>query len=296
MRTIRGIAALLLAALVVGALAGCSSDADTIARVNGIDIERAELDAIYDQLRAQAGGELDEATALAYKQQIVQMMVESTLITEEAEKLGADLSEEAVTERLSSLMGGADEAAIQEQVEAAGLDIDDVRKSVRDQLANEFLRVEASAEGTMTSVPATFSLLSHILVDDEALATELVEKLRGGEDFAALAAANSTDPGSATAGGSLGWAQTSDYVAEFAIAAEALEVGEISDPVQSQFGWHVILKQDEVAEGAAIADVPEELASLLSASSGDLALQQYIAKLRESADIEYLDETLKPVE
>lgn len=305
MRITRGIAALLLAALVAGALAGCSGDGgslfgggskDTIARVNGVDIDRTELESIYDQIVAQAGGELDEATAAEYKKQILQMLVESALITKEAEELGADLSEDAVTERLSLLMGGADDAAIEEQIAEAGLEMDDVRKSVRDQLANEFLRVQASAEGTMTSVPATYSLLSHILVDDEALATELAEKARGGEDFAELASANSTDPGSAATGGTLGWAQASEYVAEFATAAEELEVGKISDPVQSQFGWHIIWKQDEVLEGTPIADVPTDLADMLTASSDELALQQYVARLRESAEIEYLDEALKPAE
>ncbi|MHB1016737.1 MAG: peptidylprolyl isomerase [Coriobacteriia bacterium] len=307
MRITRGIAALLLATLVVGALAGCSGEGDggsllgggskdTIARVNGIDIDRSELETVYEQIVAQSGGELDEATATAYKTQILQMLIDSALITENAEELGADLSEEAVDERLSSLMGGVDEAAMEEQFAAQGLEMEAVRKSVRDQIANEFVRVVASAEETMTSVPADFSLLSHILVDDEALAKELAEKARAGEDFAALASANSTDTGSAAMGGSLGWAQTSEYVTEFATAAETLEVGQISDPIKSQFGWHVILKQDEVLEGSPIADVPAELSAMLAASSDDLALQTYVAKLRDDAEIEYLDEALKPAE
>lgn len=307
MRITRGIAALLLATLVVGALAGCSGDGDggsvlgggskdTVARVNDTDIDRAELDAVYEQIVAQSGGELDEATSAAYKTQILQMLIDSALITENAEELGADLSDEAVDERLSSLMGGVDEAAMEEQFAAQGLEMADVRKSIRDQIANEYVREFASAEGTMTTVPADFSLLSHILVNDEALANELTEKVRAGEDFAALASANSSDTASAATGGSLGWAQTSEYVTEFATAAETLEVGKVSDPVKSQFGWHVILKQDEVLEGSPIADVPDELSAILEASSGDLALQTYVAKLRADAEIEYLDEALKPAE
>jgi parvulin-like peptidyl-prolyl isomerase len=83
-------------------------------------------------------------------------------------------------------------------------------------------------------------------------------------------------------------------VAEFRDAADALAVGEISQPVQSDFGWHIIRKADEVAAGTAAADLPDDLTLALEASGTDLMLQAYIETLRASAEIEYLDETLKP--
>ncbi|HAL30521.1 MAG TPA: hypothetical protein DCP20_07380 [Coriobacteriia bacterium] len=295
MRTIRGIAALLLATVLIGAVAGCSST-DAVARVNGEEITRAEFDTIYEQILAQSGGQLDDETALAYKKQLLEMMIDSALITQEAEGLGADLSEEAVTERLSQLMGGADEATIEEQITAAGLTVEDVRKSVRDQLANEFIQEKAASETSVTVVPQTYSQLSHILVSDEALANELYDRATDGEDFAALASENSSDTASAIDGGNLGWAPTSDYVAEFASAADALEVGEISEPVQSQFGWHIILKVAEAAEGSEISEAPADLQAMLAAGGSEIALQQYVAQLRADADIEYLDESLAPSE
>lgn len=306
MRISRGIAALLLATLVAGSLAGCSGEGgggsllggseEAVATVNGIDIPRSELDAMYQQVVNNAGGELDEETALAYKRQLLQMMIDAALITEAAEELGADLSEDAVEERLTQLRGTQDEAAFEAQLEEAGLDMDNARKSVRDMLAQEFIQVVASAESSITTLPETYSRLSHILVSDEALANDLAEQARGGADFAALASANSSDTASAVDGGNLGWGQTSRYVAAFADAASALKVGEVSDPVKSEFGWHVILKQEEAAEGTPIADIPAELAALIEQDTGTLAMQAYVAKLREDAEIEYLDETLKPVE
>lgn len=306
MRISRGIAALLLATLVVGALAGCSGGSgggslfggseEAVATVNGIDIPRSELDAMYQQVVNQAGGELDEETAAAYKRQLLQMMIDSALVTEAAEELGADLSKDAVEERLTQLRGTQDEAAFEEQLSAAGLDMDDARKSVRDMLAQEFVQVIASAESSITALPETYSRLSHILVNDEALAKDLAEQARGGADFAKLASENSSDTASAVDGGNLGWSQTSRYVAAFADAASALKVGEISEPVKSEFGWHVILKQEEAVQGTPVADVPAELASLLEQDNETLAMQAYVAKLRETAEIEYLDETLKPVE
>jgi len=294
-RITRGVAALLLATVLIGAVTGCSST-DAVARVNGEEITRAEFDAIYEQIVAQSGGQLDDETALAYKKQLLEMMIDSALITQEAERLGADLSEEAVTERLSQLMGGADEATIEEQITAAGLTVEDVRKSVRDQLANEFLQEKVSSETSVTTVPQTYSQLSHILVSDEALANDLYERAIAGEEFAALASENSSDTASAIDGGNLGWAPTSDYVAEFAAAADALDVGEISKPVQSQFGWHIILKVAEAAKGTAISEAPADLQAVLAASGPEIALREYVAKLRADAEIEYLDESLAPSE
>lgn len=294
MRITRGMAAVLAVTLCIGALSGCSSK-DAVARVNGEEITRSEFEALYEQVVASAGGQVDEQTELAYKRQLLDMMIDAVLITQEAERLGADLSEDAVTKRLSELMGGMDEETIEKQITDAGLKVEDVRKSVRDQLAREFLQDKVSAEASITVVPETYSLLSHILVSDEKRANELYEQAKKGADFAKLASENSSDTASASVGGNLGWAPTSEYVAEFAAAADALKVGEISKPVKSQFGWHIILKVDEVPEGTDISKAPQELRELISANKEDIALREYVEELRKKAKIEYLDESLAPV-
>lgn len=80
----------------------------------------------------------------------------------------------------------------------------------------------------------------HILVPDEALATSIKGKLDAGEDWYKLAAEYSTDEGSKATGGDLGWFNISQMVPEFGEAAFAMEVGETSEPVLSQFGYHII--------------------------------------------------------
>lgn len=296
MRTLRGFAALILIVALSGALGGCNT-VDAVARVNGEDITRAEFDRIYEQVVAQMGGQIDEETAADYKRQLLDMMIESKLITQEAEALGADLSDEAVDEGVTQLMGGSTDAtAFEEQVTAAGLTMEDLRDSIRDQIAREFVSQKALEEAPDGTLSETYSLLEHILVADEAVANDLRAQIVAGGDFAALAAASSTDPGSAEQGGSLGWAPTSAYVPEFAAAADALEVGGVSEPVQSDYGWHIIRKAAEMKAGDSTEDAPEELQKLVASSGGQAALEEYVAKLRADADIEYLDETLAPVE
>ncbi len=80
----------------------------------------------------------------------------------------------------------------------------------------------------------------HILVNDEAVALAIIERINKGEDFGTLAAELSTDTGSGAQGGDLGWFGKGAMVATFEEAAFALKVGEISQPVQSEYGYHII--------------------------------------------------------
>src|SRR5690625_412262 len=95
----------------------------------------------------------------------------------------------------------------------------------------------------------------HILVEDEELANEIKDKLDNGEDFAELATEHSTDPGSAAEGGNLGVVPIGEFVPEFEDAVYTLDVDAISDPVQSDHGYHIIKVTDK-------RDVSEEVGSL----------------------------------
>lgn len=104
---------------------------------------------------------------------------------------------------------------------------------------DELRAVYDAAFGDADSPKVEYSA-AHILVATEDEAKAIAEELAGGADFAALAAEKSTDNSSGN-GGDLGWFTADMMVEPFARAVEALEPGQVSAPVQSQFGWHVIL-------------------------------------------------------
>lgn len=122
---------------------------------------------------------------------------------------------------------------------------------------------------------------SHILVDDKALAAELLAKVKAGEDFASLAKEHSKDPGSGARGGDLGWFGEGVMVKPFETAIKGLEKGGVSDLVQTQFGYHIIKLVDTRA-----APKP----------SLDQARPQLEQGLKQEAMMTFLDGLLKDAE
>ncbi|MEE2946415.1 MAG: peptidylprolyl isomerase [Pseudomonadota bacterium] len=123
---------------------------------------------------------------------------------------------------------------------------------------------------------------SHILVPTEEEAKAIAEEIRGGADFAETAKAKSTGP-SGPNGGSLGWFGPGQMVAPFEAAVEALEVGAISDPVQTQFGWHVIiLNESRQQEAPPLDAVRQQLEGELQRT----VIEEEIKRLEGTASID----------
>jgi len=126
----------------------------------------------------------------------------------------------------------------------------------------------------------------HILVDSEEKAKEVLEKINKGDDFGKLAAEYSNDPGSKADDGKLGYFSKGQMVKEFEEAAFALKKGEVSKPVKSKFGWHVIKVEDRRTKPLpTFEEVKGQIVNSLVQQKG----QQTATDLRGKADIEYVD-------
>ena len=131
----------------------------------------------------------------------------------------------------------------------------------------------------------------HILVPTEAEAKAALARIKAGEDFAKVATELSKDP--AGDGGDLGWFTKDRMVPEFADAAFKLEPGQVSDPVKSQFGWHIIKVEGKRMKTFPPFEQVKDQAARFVAQKAQTAL---ITSLREKAKIERFDEQAKPAE
>ena len=149
-------------------------------------------------------------------------------------------------------------------------------------------------DDTVTKLPPETELHArHILVEDEATAKQVAERAKKGEDFLALSKEFSKDPGSAADGGDLGWFTKDKMVKEFSDAAFKLEPGQISEPVKSQFGWHIIKVEEKRTKPIPqFAEVQDQIGNYLV----QRAQQTMLLSLREKAKIVQLEKPPAPAQ
>jgi peptidyl-prolyl cis-trans isomerase C len=182
----------------------------------------------------------------------------------------------------------------QQQDELSGLHALSLENEARSLRAVQTINAITDAEVTDDAVQAAYDAqfanfegedefdASHILVESEDEAKEIKAQLDDGADFAELAKEKSTGP-SGPNGGALGWFGKGQMVPEFETAVLGLEKGQVSDPVQTQFGWHLVILNDKrKSEAPELAAVQEELAQTLRTD----AIQARIAELTEQAQID----------
>jgi peptidyl-prolyl cis-trans isomerase C len=257
------------AALAVGwavATAAWAVDADrVIARVNGIDIKAGDL-ALADE---DIGSNLP-MTGDARRDYLTRYLIDMQLIVQgaEAKKLGDnDEYKRRLNYARNKLLM---ERYLQTEGKAAVSDaaLHDLYQQVTKEMAGE---QEIHAR--------------HILVANEDDAKAVFEQLRKGADFAALAKEKSKDP-SSSEGGDLGYFTRDRMVPEFADAAFRLQVGQISDPVKTEFGWHIIKLEDKRTRPIPEFDkVKDQLENMVARK----ALSEQVAKMRTDAKIEQLE-------
>ncbi len=139
------------------------------------------------------------------------------------------------------------------------------------------------------------SLVRHILVRPSAirapeqtreLAFDLRRRVVAGEDFAEIAKEHSEDPGSALAGGELGWTDGSDFVPEFRAVMDALEIGQVSEPFPSTHGWHIVQVQERRDQDMSEEARRNMAMTVLHNRRFDEELQEWLQEIRDEAHVE----------
>lgn len=279
LRSLRAIAgaAIVFAATVPAATAQDTQDAEedrVVATVNGDDIMLSEVLAMLDQLPPNMVQQIPPPMLVPL---VADQLVNGRLMAAEGYAAGLEESED-VQARL--------EQAERQFVQQAWLD-----QTVEERITDERLQTIYD-ELVMAQPPQEEVQARHILVETEEEALEVIAAIEEGGDFAELAQERSTGP-SGPRGGDLGYFSQGDMVPAFGEAAFALEVGAHStEPVETQFGWHVIKVEDRrTVEPPSLEEVrpqiEDELRNRLS--------QEIVAELRDSAEITLFDEEGQPL-
>jgi peptidyl-prolyl cis-trans isomerase C len=142
------------------------------------------------------------------------------------------------------------------------------------------------------AAPQTEYNAAHILVDSEEKATALKAEIEGGADFAEVAKANSSD-GAAANGGDLGWFGAGMMVKPFEDAVLAAEVGKVTGPIQTDFGWHLLLvKETRIAAQPTIDDLRDELAAEVETAAIEARVAEVTAGAAVTKTAEGIDPTI----
>ncbi len=246
------------ATLAVPAFADGHVSADTVlATVNGEEITLGHLIAMRQMLPAEYQQLPDEVLFDGMLEQLVQQQVLADAA--EAEEVTRQMQLGLENERRAFL---------------AAMYMDDVAMA---DLSEEELQAEYDAVYGATEPVVEFNA-AHILLETEEEAQAMIDQLAEGADFAELAAEHSIGP-SGPNGGALGWFTAGMMVPEFEEAVFALEPGEVSAPVQTQFGWHIVLLNETRDQAApTLEEVGAELEEGLRRARVDARLEALTAE------------------
>lgn len=254
---------LLALGLMLSAALSASAAARALAKIDGVEITDDDIRMAVDDLGASLPQQLEGQARENY---LVEYLIDLRLVSRAAEK-----QKMAETPDFARRMGYFRDKVLMENLFAAT-----TKAAVSEEAMKKVYDDAANAKKGEMEVHAR-----HILLPTEDDARAALKRLQAGEDFAKLATELSKDPGSE--GGDLGYFTQDKMVPEFAETAFKLDVGKVSDPVKSQFGWHIIKVEDKRAKPFPAYDsVKDQIARYVAQK----AQGELILKLREGVKIE----------
>jgi peptidyl-prolyl cis-trans isomerase C len=238
-----------------------------LARVDGVEIHQSDL----AMAEADIGGSLPPVQGDQRRDALISYLIDVNLLSRAAEAKKIDQAP-VFPQKLAFARKKVLVEALLEQESKTAANDKDIKKFYDENLK-----------------PQNEVHARHILVETEAQAKDVVTKLKGGADFAQLAKEVSKDPGSD--GGDLGYITKDQVVAEFGEAAFKLDKGKISDPVKSQFGWHVIKVEDKRERKPPPFDAVKDRIKVVLMQKAN---EDFVTKARQGAKIERLTESASP--
>jgi parvulin-like peptidyl-prolyl isomerase len=301
--------ALLLALLAAGCGGGSESvPADAVAVVDGDEVAKSDYDALITQARKSYTNQKRDFPKAGtpefqtLKNQAVSFLVQREQFEQQAAELDVEVTDKQVEERLEQIKKqyfSGDSKKYEEQLKDQGLSDRQVRADIRAQLVSEkiFNAVTKDVKVSDADVQAYYEKneeqfstpesreVRHILVKTKVLAEQLAAQLRAGADFAALAKQHSTDTGSKESGGKLTITR-GQTVAPFDKQAFALAKNEVSAPVKTEFGFHLIEPLSEVkkASKAPLKEVRDSIRQQLLQTKKNEAMTEWVDELKKEYD------------
>lgn len=317
----RRVVAIVLAIMLIvpGVLAACSAAQDgqtaapetaapdKVATVNGVDLPLGEFESFfafnkkYVEVIGYITPEMwteDAGNGMTYERQYLDSMVQQYIQQKTLELAAVDgglsVTDEEVQAELDTIKADEElKANYEEFLANTGIDEAYYQELLKQQLLIEKYdaQLQSEVEVADEDVQAFYDANSasyeqvwarHILVETQEEADAIYERAIAGEDFATLAQENSVGP-SAENGGDLGYFSRGQMVPEFELAAFSTEIGEISAPVATQFGWHVIKVEDRVDPSF------EEYKDQIKAQLAGEKINEKVQQIIEAATVETVD-------
>jgi peptidyl-prolyl cis-trans isomerase C len=246
-----------------------AADDVVVARVNGVDIKQSDLDFAASEV----GPRLSNYSPIDRKRVLLQYVIENELMAEAGQNDRLDK-----TPTFPACEKYHDRRALRD----AFFDVD-ITNAVTEDAAKKIYD-----EKIATMKPQQEIHARHILVATEDEAKKVVERLKNGEDFATVAKEVSKDAGAE--GGDLGFFTRGQMLKPFEDAAFALDVGQISAPVQTQFGWHIIKVEEKRDQPLPTFD---QVKGTIMGQLVQQKAQDVVSGLRDKAKIDVVDPELK---
>lgn len=268
-------------------LSACSAEDKTVVSTSGYKITKGELDAKLE--------------AMPTAHQVLHSMVQQDLVFQYAKDHNIQVTDAQIDSKIADIKQRLSDQQLDEALKQQGMSQQDLRDLMREQIivkqavddtihvSDTQLRDYLAKNHALLDTPKQVRA-RHILVSSLPTANMIESKLKAGGDFAALAKQYSSDPGTKDKGGELGFFTQSAMVKEFSDAAFAMKPGQISQPVHSPYGYHIIeVEEIKPAQVATLANSAQKIKDQMLSSQEQILVPQFMDKLTAGANVTISD-------